>query len=297
VNGQLNGAGYQEAALVCGAIVLLALLLTSFGLHPEIPRLHKRTAKQVIGVKDMYRSLKEMLHNRSMRALILSGLFIAAGTGTTAALWIYHYSAFFGMNSEQMSALALAQLIATFGVIPVVGRFVVKGDKKVMAIRYLVASVLITLILPPLLVMGLLPERGSDELFYLVLVYDFFSQIIWIVALAITYSMFADITEDLLLQAGRRLEGAIFAFQTLIEKSAGAFGALLAGTLLTVISFPQMTETVEVPDDALARLGLGYTLAWAVLASIGIWILSTYSITRESHAAELEALEGLPAEA
>jgi len=297
VNGQLNGSGYQEAALVCGAIVLLALLLSSIGLHPEIPRLHKRTRKQSIGLQDLYNSLLELLQNRSMRAMILSGLFIAAGTGTTAALWIYHYSAFFGMNSEQMSALALAQLLATFLVIPVVGRYVVKGDKKVMAIRYLIASVLITLVLPPLLVLGVLPERGSDGLFYLVLVYDFFSQVIWIVALAIIYSMFADVTEDMLLQAGRRLEGAIFAFQTLIEKSAGAFGALLAGLLLTAISFPQMADTTEVPDDALARLGLGYTVAWAVLATIGIRILSTYSITRESHSAEVEAVESLPAEA
>jgi Na+/melibiose symporter-like transporter len=294
VNGSLNGAGYQEAALVCTGIILLALLLTSIGLHPEIPTLHRKTARQAIGLRDLYSSLSELLQNRSMRALILSGLFIAAGTGTTAALWIYHYSAFFGMDSEQMSALAVAQLIATFGVIPVVRRHVVNGDKKVMAIRYLGASVLITLILPPLLVLGWLPERGSDGLFYLVLVYDFFSQVIWIVALAIVYSMFADVTEDLLLQSGRRLEGAIFAFQTFIEKSAGAFGALLAGALLTAISFPQIADTAELTDDALARLGLGYTIAWAVLASIGIWILSTYSITRSSHADEVAALEAAP---
>jgi Na+/melibiose symporter-like transporter len=286
--GQLNINGYQEGAMVCGAIVLLALLLSSIGLHPEIPNLHKKTSRQVISVKDMFLSLRELLQNRSMRALILSGLFVAAGNGTTAALWIYHYGSFFGMSSEQNSALALAQLVATFGVIPIVGRFVVKGDKKVMAMRFLGASILITMILPPLLVMGLLPERGSDGLFYLVLVYDFFSQVIWIVALAIIYSMFADVTEELLLQAGKRLEGAIFAFQTFIEKSAGAFGALLAGLLLTAISFPQMTDTMNVPEDALARLGLGYTGAWVVLASIGIWFLSRYEITRSSHVAEVE---------
>jgi len=288
VRGQLNINGYQEGAMVCGAIVLLALLVSSIGLHPEIPNLHRKTSKQVVGLKDMFLSLRELMRNRSMRALILSGLFIAAGNGTTAALWIFHYGSFFGMSSEQNSALALVQLIATFGVIPIVWRFVVKGDKKVMAMRFLGASILITMILPPLLVMGYLPERGSDGLFHLVLVYDFFSQVIWIVALAIIYSMFADVTEELLLQSGKRLEGAIFAFQTFIEKSAGAFGALLAGLLLTAISFPQMTDTMKVPEDALSRLGLGYTVAWVVLASVGIWFLSRYEITRSSHAAEVE---------
>ena len=58
--GQLNINGYQQGALICGAIVLLALLTSSIGLHPEIPNLHKRTAKQSIGVKDMFLSLREL---------------------------------------------------------------------------------------------------------------------------------------------------------------------------------------------------------------------------------------------
>lgn len=291
VNGQLFMAGYQEAAIACGAVVLLSLLLSTIGLHPEIPNLHRKTAEQAIGVRAMFRSLAELLQNRSMRALLLSGLFLAAGLGATSALWIYQYSAFYGMNSEQMSMLALAQLIATFGVIPVVRRFVVKGDKKVMAIRFLVASVAISIILPPLLIVGWLPERGSNGLLYLLLTYDFLSQLVWVVAATIIYSMFADVTDEILLQAGARLEGAIFAGQTFIAKSAGAFGALFAGTLLTAISFPKAADTAQVSEDALARLGLGYMISWLVLASIGIWIISKYEITRSTHAAEIEALE------
>jgi Na+/melibiose symporter-like transporter len=290
VNGQLNLAGYQEAAIACGAVILVSLLLSSLGLHPEIPNLHKKTARQAIGVKAMFVSLSQLLQNRSMRALLLSGLFLAAGLGTTSALWIYQYSAFYGMNSEQMSALALVQLAATFGVIPVIRRFVIKGDKKVMAIRFIVASVAISIILPPLLILGLIPQRGSDGLFHLLLVYDFLSQLIWIVAAAILYSMFADVTDELLLQADKRLEGAIFAGQTFIDKSAGAFGALFAGSLLTLIAYPGATDTARVSEDALARLGLGYMMSWLVLASIGIWLISKYDITRATHAAEIATL-------
>lgn len=291
VNGQIHLAGYQQAALVCGAVILLSLLFSSAGLHPEIPHLHKKTAAQAAGVKDLFGSLRELLRNRSMRALLLSGLFIAAGLGTTSALWIYQYSGFYGMNSEQMSMLALAQLLATLGVIPVVERFVVKGDKKVMAIRFVLASVVISIILPPLLVLGLIPERGSDSLFYLLMIYDFLSQLIWVVAAAIIYSMYADVTDELLLQAGKRLEGAILAGQTFMDKSAGAFGALFAGTLLTLIAYPSATDTSQVPEDALARLGLGYMISWLVLASIGIWLISKYDITRATHAAEIAALQ------
>jgi len=291
VNGQLHAAGYQEAAIVGGIVVLLSLVLSTVGLHPEIPNLHRKMAAQPPGVKAMFRSLAELLQNRSMRALLMSGLFLAAGLGTTSALWIYQYSAFYGMSSEQMSMLALAQLLATFCVIPVVRRFVVKGDKKVMAIRFLVVSVVIANILPPLLIMEWIPGRGSDGLLYLLLVYDFLSQLVWVVAAAIMYSMYADVTDEIQLQAGARLEAAIFAGQTFIAKSAGAFGAFFAGTVLAAISFPKAAQTAQVSDDALARLGLAYMISWLVLASIGIWFISKYEITRSRHAEEIEALQ------
>ena len=289
-NGELNLGGYQQAAAVSGIVILASLIFATAGLHPEIPRLHARTTEQVPGIRDLFQSFGELLKNRSMRALLLSGLFLAAGLGVDATLWLYQYSVFYGMSSHQMMVLTVSQLIATFAVIPVVGKYVVKGDKKVMAIRFLVASVVISLILPPLHVMRWLPGSGSNGLMYLLIVYDFLSQLIWVVAAAILLSLCADVTDDVLLAAGKRLEGAIFAFQTLISKSAAAMGALLAGVLLTVIQYPVAGDGGRVPGPILARLGISYMLSWLVLCSIGIWLLSHYEITRSSHAGEVRAL-------
>jgi len=58
--------------------------------------------------------------------------------------------------------------------------------------------------------------------------------------------MSADVTDELLLQAGKRLEAAILPGQTFMNKSAGAFGALLAGTLLTLIAYPSAIDTAQV---------------------------------------------------
>ena len=292
INGQLNTAGYQQAALVSGVVVLASLILSSVGLHPEIPRLPGRTAEQAAGLKDMFRSFVQLLRNRSMRALLAASLFLAAGLGVDATLWLYQYSAFYGMSSNQMLALTVVQLIATFAVVPVVRNYVMKGDKKVMAIRFLVASVAISIILPPLHVLKLLPGSGSNGLMCLLLVYDFLSQLIWIVATAIIYSMYADVTDELLLAVGKRMEGALFACQTFISKGAAALGALLAGALLTVIQYPVASDTAGVSDKILARLGISYTVSWLVLASIGIWLISQYQITRASHAAEVRTLVG-----
>ncbi len=291
-NGQLNGPGYQEAALVTGGVVLASLILSCVGLHPEIPRLHMRTSEQAPGINDTIGSLAQVWQNRSMRTLLLSGLFLAAGLGTNATLWTYQYAFFYGMSSRQMSVLAIVQVIATFAVLPVVRLYVVKGDKKVMVIRFLVASVVISTVLPPLLVWRFLPARGSDGLMYVLIVYDFLSQLIWVVAASIIYSMSADVTEEVQLRAGKRLEGAILASQTFVAKIATALGAMLAGMLLTLIHYPSVTDNVPVSEKSLTRLGMIYMVSWLLLVSIGIWLISRYEITRSSHAAEVEALAG-----
>ncbi len=291
VNGQTNIAGYRQAAVVCGAMILVSLLFSTVGLHPEIPRLHMKTSVQTPSLKDMARSFGQLLQNRSMLALLLSSLFVGTGLGATAALWIYQYGFFYGMRSQQMSLLTIVESLASLAVAPVIRQFVVKGDKKVMAIRFLTASVAISIVLPPLLALGWLPKRGSDGLWYLLTAYDFLSQLIWIVTASVIYSLYADVTDDVVLAIGKRLEGAIFACQTFIERVAMGLGALLAGLLLTLIRYPTATDNAPVPAGILTRLGLSYMGVWFVFACIGIWFLSKYEITRSLQTAEVDVLE------
>jgi Na+/melibiose symporter-like transporter len=190
-----------------------------------------------------------------------------------------------------MSLLTIVESLASFAVAPVIRQYVVKGDKKVMAIRFLMASVAISMILPPLLSVEWLPERGSNGLWYVLTTYDFLSQLIWIVTASIIYSLYADVTDDVVLATGQRLEGAIFACQTFVDRIAMGLGALLAGLLLTMIHYPTAAENVPIPSETLTRLGLSYMGAWFVFASIGIWFLSKYEITRSLQAGELDSLE------
>jgi GPH family glycoside/pentoside/hexuronide:cation symporter len=291
VNGQINIAGYRQAAVVCGAVILVSLLFSTLGLHPEIPRLHMQPSVQTGSLKDMARSFGQLLQNRSMRALLLSGLFVGTGLGATAALWIYQYGFFYGMRSEQMSLLTVVESLASFAVAPVIRQYVVKGDKKVMAIRFLTSSVAISMILPPLLSLGWLPDRGSNGLWYLLTTYDFISQLIWIVTASIIYSLYADVTDDVVLAIGKRLEGAIFACQTFVERIAMGLGALIAGLLLTTMHYPTAAENMAIPAGILARLGLSYMGVWFVFASIGIWFLSKYEITRSVQATEVSSTQ------
>jgi Na+/melibiose symporter-like transporter len=285
LSGQSFIGGYQQAGIAGGVIVFLSLLFSSVGLHPEIPRLHQKNPGQGRGLRQMIGSFRQLLRNRSLRALLLSSLFVGTGLGATATLWIYQYTIFFGMRSTQMSLLTVVEALASLAVAPVIRRFVVKGDKKLMAMRFLALSVILSMILPPLLALNLIPARGSHGLWYLVTTYDFLSQLVWIVTASIIYSLYADVTDDVVASVGRRLEGVIFASQIFIERVAAGMGALCAGAFLTMIHYPTAAGEGAVPAAILNRLGLGYTGLWAVFASIGIWFLTRYQITRSVQAA------------
>lgn len=289
-DGVLRAAGYQEAALVGGFVALIGLTVSVVGLHPEIPRLHGQVVDRAIGMREMLHCLRDLLGNPNLRALLLSGLFLAVGAGTTATLWIYQYSSFYGVNTEQMSILVVVQLLATFAVVPVVRFFIVGRDKKKMAILITLTSAMLSTILPPLHVLEILPARGSDALLQILIAYDFVQQLLGIVLYAVLFSLFADVTENVQVETGRRLDATILACQTFISKSATALGALVAGALLSLIRYPEQIETVHVASDVQARLGLSYMVSWLVMACIAAWLLSGYRISRASHLAEINAL-------
>jgi Na+/melibiose symporter-like transporter len=72
----------------------------------------------------------------------------------------------------------------------------------------------------------------------------------------------------------------IFAYQTFVDKAATAIGTLLAGLLLTLINYPTAAENAAIPEDVLARLGMGYMGVWCVFASLGIFFLSSCDFAR-----------------
>ena len=290
-NGELNMAGYQEAAVVGAVIILMSLVFSVGGMHPEIPNLRKRTKGVPRGLGPFFASISRLLRNPSLRALLLSGIVRNAGWGTTAALWIYQHSAFYGLNSDQMSVLIFVQLAAILILVPVVKAVTGRGEKKRTTIVLLAITALVSLLVPSLMIVGVLPERGSRELVGVLMVNDFLRLLVYQVAVAFIYSLFADVTEDIELQTNERMESAIFAASTFIQKSSIGLGALIAGLLLAAIDFPTMEDGVEVQETTLNMLGLGYGGVWAVCVAISIWLISGYRITRASHNAEVETLE------
>ena len=56
-------------------------------------------------------------------------------------------------------------------------------------------------------------------------------------------SMLMDLVEDIQLKTGRREEGVLFSARSFADKAVSGFGLTFAGIILSLISFPETTDT------------------------------------------------------
>ena len=102
--------------------------------------------------------------------------------------------------------------------------------------------------------------------------------------------MIADLTEQTELKTGRRNEGVISSTIAFTSKCSDALGTLIAGTLLTLISFPTGTAVGEIPESVITKLGLVYgPMIFLIWMSV-ILTISRYRISRLQHEKMLERL-------
>ena len=100
--------------------------------------------------------------------------------------------------------------------------------------------------------------------------------------------MLMDLVEDIQLQTGRREEGILFSARSFADKAVSGFGILIAGFILSLISFPESSVIREqlngdVPDEILANLALWYIPICIVAFGSALALVSGYTLTRGEH--------------
>jgi Na+/melibiose symporter-like transporter len=133
--GVLNPSGYHDAALVAGAIIAVLLIFSSLALHREIPRLQLGRGIKSIRWRKMVDVLRDLLKNKSMRIMLISGLLLSTGSGTSNALWIYNYTSIYGLSSSRMSTLMIVELVAAIAAIFTSHWISVRGDKRTVVVK------------------------------------------------------------------------------------------------------------------------------------------------------------------
>lgn len=295
--GQLNRDGYSHYGYVSAVLMFVSILVSAIGTHRFIPWL-RTPPKEISSLAGQLREMGETLRNRAFVSITLVGLFGAVAQGVGFSLAFYFSTYFWQLDPFWTGVLVLDSYISSTIALMAAPFLSKRSDKKTMGTLLMIASVLVGFIPLLLRLMGWFP--GNEETLAggtvpaiapWLFLDGVVRGILGITASILITGMLADVIEDAELRTGRRSEGLIFAFSSLIQKAVSGVGVMVAGLLLTLISFPPRgTPPAEVDPTVVANLALVYMPTLVVLYGAALAAIQGYKITRESHAETLRAL-------
>ena len=289
-SGILRAEGYVSAGSVSAVAIFFCLAFAAFATRRHIPTLAEPPA--AVGMGEAFVQLGVTLGERSVLAVVASGLFAAMATGTSAALWAYMQSYFWGFGSRQITGMLSAQLVSAliaFALVPILTRG--REKKHVLIALSLIATVIVT---GPvfLSVNGYFFATDGQWLYPVMLLLGVIEVTLWVMIGTLVASMIADTTEHRAVATERREEGLLLSAQSFIGKVAGGVGVWSGGLMLAAISFPTNTASADIGQDIINRLGWLYAPTLAAFYLASVWALSFYRIDRQTHARNLSSLRG-----
>lgn len=288
--------GWNLYGLVGASTMFIAILITALGTHHRIPHLKSAPPERDLTIGKIFSEIWETLSNPSFRALFVATLFGLLATGISATLNQYINGFFWNFTGDQIAILTFAVYLSAIMALvlaPIVGR--IWGKKRAAIIVGLMAF---TLAPAPVFarLLGLLPENGTPELFYIILVVTVFDIALIIAYQMLAASMVTDIVEESELKTGRRSEGTFFAGITFIRKLSQGIGVMTASLILAFATIAPGIRPEDASADSVAKLGFGYAATLLTVWMLMLLAISFYRISREDHAKNLAALAGKEAD-
>lgn len=283
-NGLLNQAAYPQFALLCGILMTLFVLVSTWGTREVIPHLPKPSSYQSqMTWRQLLSSLVIAFKMPSFRNLVLFIMFLYVGLGIGIIFSPYFGPYYFGFSAQEMAVLPISSAVGGVLSLFIAPNLGDKLDKK-WATIYASALAGLFFTLPfNLRLLGLFPENGSASLlwvYFITLVIAYSA--LWI-AFSLSASMMADVVDEFELQSGNRQEGLFFSTLSFAHKTTTGIGTFIAGILLTYIAFPKQTDVADVPAEAIHGLGLvGGPLLLIMYLGCIVFVFF-YPITRERY--------------
>ncbi|MFC3579680.1 MFS transporter [Sphingomonas hylomeconis] len=295
--GLLERAGYTQMAWVAALVMLIAILTSAIGTHPEIRRLPKSPANGTLGA-----SLGELgatLRNRGFIMLMGAGLMVYTNQGISFALSNYLYTYVWQFQKLAFVLLIFALFAGAtlaFIMAPRIGR---RLGKPRAAAGAMVGAVLLLTLPYWLRLAGWFPAPGDARMLPVLLSIFVLNNACSVSSMILGASMMADVVEDSEARTGRRSEGVFFAGGFFIQKCTSGFGIALAGLILAIANFPAAARPGQVPLAAVDRLTIVFILAYTLFGLTGAFLYSRFPFGRTEHNARLAGLaaaerEGAP---
>jgi GPH family glycoside/pentoside/hexuronide:cation symporter len=289
-NGQLNRDAYAPYAITCGAVAMVGALLSTFGTLSSRDRLHAPPEASG-GMTRMLVEVIEVFRNRSFTILFGACLVLFIGLGFAAALGLYANTYFWKLQPAQILTITLVVPVGYF-----FGVFIAMALTRVLEKRW-IAMIGIAMIGIGQLVPAALRVSGvvitPEAVLILLIAASAFTGVGASCSLIGFQSMMADAADEHEHLFGARREGLYFAGISFSAKASSGIGALLAGFLLDLISFPHGTTVAaqaHIPTATVVKVGLLQGPGAALITAISVMVLMLYRRGRREHEEVRQAL-------
>jgi Na+/melibiose symporter-like transporter len=287
--GVLNRHGYEQYGLVSALVILVTILVSSFGTHGRSAALIQPLRRD-LGFAGKAREIVATLSNRSFLSLTIAGIIAAVSGGLSSGLGLYITTYFWELTPREISYLVsfgFVSAILAVSLAPAVSRAM--GKKRAMIALFAV-SLTAGSIPIPLRLLGLMPANHSSALLAILFADAVIRDTLGIMGFIIVASMMADVVEDIAVSSGQRSEGLLFAANGLLQKCVSGVGTFLSGLLLNFVHFPQGAIQGHVDPAVLRHLVLLFVPVSAGCSGLAIAVLGFYGIDRTIHQRNLERL-------
>jgi len=283
--GLENKNAYPAFAMFCGILIIIAVLISTWGTRKEIPKI--QAANQIIrppfSFKNFRETISKMIQLKSFNSVVSFNMMVYIGLGVGTVFSTYFMEYYFRLSETEMIALPIASGLGGILALILAPRIARKlGKKKTVIYATILFSIIFSLPYN-LRISGMFPENGNPNL----IKYYFFSVMggyafLWI-SLSVVNSMMADVIDEYELKNQKREEGLFFAALSFAYKMTVGIGYFISGILLKVIAFPSKNEVEVIPQEAIDRLGMigGPILLGLYLSSI--IFITIYTIDKKRY--------------
>jgi Na+/melibiose symporter-like transporter len=289
-DGRLDAEAYGAFALVCAAMIFVAILTCALGTHRLIPTLKPPPPKTPFTIGRFIGELRDVFGNRSYLMLVIGSLFASVAGGFSDVVGLYMNTYFWGFTTAEIGLLVLGLFVSVILAFLFTGPLTERLDKRQAALRLATFAIVFGPLPIFLRLLGLMPPNRDPALLFIILVHAIVLVTV-VVAIGITLSsMIADVVDESELVTGKRQEGMFSSAITFTAKATSGLGGFIAGIALDIIDFPKMAEPGTVPPDKVFKLGLAVGPGIMILFLLSLIFLSRYRLTRERHSEVLEEL-------
>ncbi|NIB45027.1 sugar transporter [Pseudomaricurvus alkylphenolicus] len=284
VEGLFVAENYAHFGLMSALIVVVFSVITIRGIWGFIDKdkLQTTGAPHSSGMRGLIGDFFSTFHSANFRNLLCYDMSAAAAYGAIYAFNVIAYTYYWEVDSDTLGTV--------FGVGVLIGvpagmyaqKFIGRLWPKHQVIRYtLIAAMINTVWLFPLRELDVLPENGHWLVVSLLALQFGGLKCFLMMRVVSTFSLAADLTDELELRTGTRQEGGIYSVLLFNAKLAHSIGPLYGGFALDLIGLDSSVSVDAVPPEVLTGL------VWAiVLGSVPLFMLSwlftfRFSMTQE----------------